>query len=1257
MNNLIKKNSHHSKRRYLAVCISAIISYTGGMSTSVDASDIEIYKSASAARTTLMLMLDLSGSMGSALTASGSSYSDDYGLTSCGTASQTTSPINGLGLSSFQNNTAYFIASTTSPSYSRNFCYVTTASASSNTLVKNNCEQVSGGYRCYDRITKLKDGLFDLLQGNSAKGVSEISEDKFIGLAVFSSNGNGRTGHIVIPARALSEKLSGVLSQRQALLNAIASMSVSGGTPTANAYAEVASYLLGTTTIDSVDQKSYPYTFVQNNNSNYHICVQWNGTSCADWGINYAGYASSMVQGLTPGTANVEGPDAGYKGTFYSQISTNGYSGFSYSALDAKKTSPTSYYSPLTGIVESGQKECSGQGIYVLTDGLPNSSSSHFAGSLMRQALGSSYASALSCSGTLFRETGGATGWSCISDMSQLLLGKNIGGTTTSNQTNPTGLTIKTAVVGFGRSFQVTSNLAYDVVKNSDGTKNETETIRQNINKINSISNLNENIKNTFLWGVYGQGGWYSGSNSQDIVDSVNSFLGELSSEVKPLTTGKVTIANDPLNPTKLENVSYYPQFQPKPNDDYQLWLGNLKKYNLNSIGSLDSARDLWALSSVASQDQGPSSLLGGVVDKLALGYRSDSTANRILYSNRDITKSSDNYNGNRLVKLSLSDLIDSNNQDPSRGYFVSLLGFDVDATHPEHINKTTLQQASELRQIGAVMHSSPLLITNYAKVKDSVYSNRQNYVVFGTTQGLLHVVDADSGVEKLAFVPNEMVENQKLAFVRPELSSGGVSHLFYGVDAPWVADTEYVLAPNDAVTVGKGLYEQEGRQVLYGGLRMGGKSYYALDLSDIDAPKLKFQIIPKGSCSSSNLIGCMGQSWSKPTIAWVNWKGYKKRVMFVGGGYDAEGNGTDASKNATDKYKGYEYEDYQQRSKIGAGVYMFDAETGELLWTASANVASNLSSYHEDLKYSVVSQIKTVDRNADGLVDHLYFGDLGGQVWRIDLNNTAGKNNANLFSKKPVRLLNLNKSANSPRFYEAPAFSTYSENGKIVAVISIGSGNRSKPLADYASDSSYLDDAIYNIYDKDVVRSDLFDVVENNYKNQNDQLLSHDISIRGLNDSNAYLYLLDDNNRFSKNSVYSSFENNAGWYYPFKKSRIQTEKVTDSPIVMNYRMYVNTFDASASGTTDQCGAGVAGGSFMTLFCMPFGQCGSGVASDYRLSLGSGMVGGSVGPLAEDALSRSLVTNTDISTKNSLWTDSPKTALKVRVLRWYERTQ
>lgn len=51
----------------------------------------------------------------------------------------------------------------------------------------------------------------------------------------------------------------------------------------------------------------------------------------------------------------------------------------------------------------------------------------------------------------------------------------------------------------------------------------------------------------------------------------------------------------------------------------------------------------------------------------------------------------------------------------------------------------------------------------------------------------------------------------------------------------------------------------------------------------------------------------------------------------------------------------------------------MFDADTGDLLW--NTNSTSNAS-----LKYSVVSQIRTIDRNNDGVIDHLYFGDLAGR-------------------------------------------------------------------------------------------------------------------------------------------------------------------------------------------------------------------------------------------------------------------------------------
>ena len=70
---------------------------------------------------------------------------------------------------------------------------------------------------------------------------------------------------------------------------------------------------------------------------------------------------------------------------------------------------------------------------------------------------------------------------------------------------------------------------------------------------------------------------------------------------------------------------------------------------------------------------------------------------------------------------------------------------------------------------------------------------------------------------------------------------------LHYGIDGPWTAYTEYVTkgtGTNPEVTV-KG-----GKQWIYGGLRMGGRSYYALDLSDVTSsggiPKLSLRLILK---------------------------------------------------------------------------------------------------------------------------------------------------------------------------------------------------------------------------------------------------------------------------------------------------------------------------------------------------------------------------------------------------------------------------
>src|SRR5690606_34568132 len=93
--------------------------------------------------------------------------------------------------------------------------------------------------------------------------------------------------------------------------------------------------------------------------------------------------------------------------------------------------------------------------------------------------------------------------------------------------------------------------------------------------------------KRAALWGILGEGGWYSGNSSEDVVDSVNEFISNLSKEIPSVTTGSPTIPRDALNPAELQDEAYYQTFQPTPNTNYQLWLGNLKKFEVSENGIL----------------------------------------------------------------------------------------------------------------------------------------------------------------------------------------------------------------------------------------------------------------------------------------------------------------------------------------------------------------------------------------------------------------------------------------------------------------------------------------------------------------------------------------------------------------------------------------------------------------------------------------------------------------------------------------------
>ena len=113
-----------------------------------------------------------------------------------------------------------------------------------------------------------------------------------------------------------------------------------------------------------------------------------------------------------------------------------------------------------------------------------------------------------------------------------------------------------------------------------------------------------------------------------------------------------------------------------------------------------------------------------------------------------------------------------------------------------------------------------------------------------------------------------------------------------------------------------------------------------------------------------------MGESWSKPGLG---------RICLA----------TDNSGNCTDERYvaifggGF---DRERKNRRGDWIYIVDVETGFVLYKAGSGTA-NFGSGNVTVNFaSVPSEVSAIDVNNDGLLDYVYFGDLLGQVWRLDL-------------------------------------------------------------------------------------------------------------------------------------------------------------------------------------------------------------------------------------------------------------------------------
>ncbi len=1134
--------------------------------------------------------------------------------------------------------------------------------------------------KIYDRLSRLKDALYTLAMmpvynDTTEIGKKGIKKDVKIGIGLFPYYGSGSDtnarGYMTIPAKKWDDIGS---NQRQAVLELIRDTNFKGrgGTPTSAAYAEAAAYLLGTTT--------------------------GGGT----------------------------------------------YSGINVSALkNTELVKDNNYVSPLDKT--SGSAECSGQGIYFLTDGEPQSPDPTNTSFLMQKPLRmfGSYSFSSGLCGVNAKNEGVVTSsglkksdWKAIGSFAKSLNDPNV--IQHALNVSEAKREVLTAVVGFGSVF--------------DGT----------------YSSMNKDAQNAYDWGLaaeeggeYGEGGFIAARESEEVVRSLNDFIGKVGGAIPSISTGSSTIPLDALNPEIIQPYSYFPQFEPKVDDDakQQLWFGNLKKFHVvnngvfadeagtkkvvvevNKKSSLQDVRDIWA--SGDAQEGLAIYAKFGALAKLPLGtsIATDSTItgrNLLTDYEFDSAESAGNQIKQNLglVRITHQYTTDAktNTDDANRiKGLMGLLGYNI-----SDANQDLADETANMRQMGSLLHSLPVLLTQEGEAVAKLNADkkvvidtegRKDFVLFGTTQGLLHVVDAEDGVEKFSFLPKEMAEKQYELF---KYGAGTWNHgkdgLYYGVDGEWTAHTVYVSKDDGTLTVdgvarnvvGGDEGEKEnlkGKQWVYGGLRMGGRSYYSLDLTGLSGsnsfvPKIKFHIDPNtGTVKRQRVktngekelvvkhypaVEKMGQSWSKPKLDYVNWNGQRKLVMFVGGGYDAGGTNGDGLRDVNGVrtgYEGYEKYDYKQDNEIGAGVYMFDADNGDLLWYSSKTKATAVDTddikysqpdkYTQDdnLQYSVVSEIKTVDRNNDGIVDHLYFGDLAGQAFRVDLNKPT--DHGYTFEPQITRILNLNNSnGKSPRFYLQPVFTAHhstskTEGGNIVMATFI-SGNKSSPLLG-TSESPQKDatgltmDAVYGIYQYDILPTGEYypDNTSSESKNK-DKTLSTDSVTVDLKKLMPLSTIVNDKMAETMLGAKISPTNGwGGWYYQLNKNIDDGAEVAGvvkgiTPLVaMEGNLYVTLYDSSEAGSTETCGAGVKGQSFTQRLCLPTGVCQE--KANFKYNLGSGIVSLNVGPMSSNKGNKGIIIPDPTRAENIKCegVDCPTAgnrfipaggALRFIPHRWYER--
>jgi type IV pilus assembly protein PilY1 len=506
------------------------------------------------------------------------------------------------------------------------------------------------------------------------------------------------------------------------------------------------------------------------------------------------------------------------------------------------------------------------------------------------------------------------------------------------------------------------------------------------------------------------------------------------------------SIANNNFDRTETFDSVYYAMFVPNKGPR---WRGNLKKLRVTGSGDIvdkkgnpaidadgnlsSSACSYWTPDAVcsASSDNGDGNdvTIGGATYNIIHNPKA-----RTLYGNFSASGGLTSFTKNNASSFAGGDSelaaymgVDEGNLDD---YFKWSQGFDVD-------EESGSLSDIRLDVMGDPLHSKPLAL-NFG-----TSSTPDIRILLGTNAGFMHMFkDSGSSVEESwAFMPYELLPN--IRPLRANIPSG--VHSVYGLDSSPVS---YVKQGTNGID----------KAWLFFGMRRGGKSYYAIDITNPDSPKFMW----KKSVDDIG-FGEMGQTWSEPVVTYIpNWpsgsisRNNAKPVIIVGAGYSpATKDGAEVGSDDTS----------------GRGVFILDAESGNLIHSFAPSGSSN--TIIPGIVDSIPNSVAILDSNGDGLTDRIYATDTGANIWRIDLPS----NKTSEWSAFQFASLGGDSKSDDRRFFaEATVAQTSFTNISEVSVtgpsgtstvksyqnvpydaVAIGSGNRPHPSDKNRSDMFFM--------------------------------------------------------------------------------------------------------------------------------------------------------------------------------------------------------